>query len=119
MNELFEFINTMVHNKNIKIYYKHRGKNLFQGYGKSNKKDLFECQTNGIISESIVQNWTLQALECYNLNSDCTNCPIKRANYSFKCQMKRIVDILIKTKGLPDEKAIKSQYNQEDETIVA
>ena len=70
------------------------------------KEEYFECQTNGIISDSIVQNWTLQALECYKLNSDCVSCPITKAKYSFRCQMKHIVDILLKTKGLPNEKEI-------------
>lgn len=64
------------------------------------------CQTNGVISDSIVQNWTIQALECYKLNSDCKNCPITKAHYSFKCQMKKIIAVLLKTKGLPNEKEI-------------
>lgn len=68
--------------------------------------EYFECQTNGVISDSIVQNWTLQALECYKLNSRCEMCPITKARYSFKCQMKHIVEILLKNKGLPDEKEI-------------
>ena len=70
------------------------------------KEEYFECQTNGIISDSIVQNWTLQALECYKLHSNCEACSITKAKYSFKCQMKHIVDILLKTKGLPNEKEI-------------
>lgn len=70
------------------------------------KEEYFECQTNGVLSDSIVQNWTQQALECYKINSDCTNCPITKAKYSFKCQMKQVVDILLKTRGLPDESAI-------------
>ncbi|MBE7707342.1 MAG: hypothetical protein E7Z88_01415 [Cyanobacteria bacterium SIG27] len=79
---------------------------MIENYGNSFKEEHFECQTNGIISDSIVQNWTLQALECYKLNSNCAVCPITKARYSFKCQMKHIVDILLKTKGLPDEKEI-------------
>ncbi len=83
---------------------------MFEGYGHNlNEYDEFECQTNGVISDSIVQNWTLQALSCYKINSNCAVCPIKKAGYSFKCQMKRIVDILLKTQGLPDEKAIIAQ----------
>ena len=79
---------------------------MIKSYSNSFKEEFFECQTNGIISDSIVQNWTLQALECYKLNSDCKNCPITKAHYSFKCQMKHIVEILLKTKGLPNEKEI-------------
>jgi len=79
---------------------------LLRSYGNSFKEEFFECQTNGVISDSIVQNWTLQAYECYKLNSKCENCPITKAKYSFKCQMKHIVEILLKTKGLPNEKEI-------------
>lgn len=79
---------------------------MIKNYAQSFKEEYFVCQTNGVISESIVQNWTLQALECYKLKSDCKNCPITKAKYSFQCQMKHIVEILLKTKGLPDEKEI-------------
>ena len=75
-------------------------------YANNIKKENYICQTKGSVSDSITQNWTLSALECYKLNSDCTKCPIAKANYSFKCQMKKIVDMLLKTKGLPNEKAI-------------
>ncbi len=79
---------------------------LFNNCAKNYTKELFMPETNGIISDSIVQNWTRQALECYKLNSDCTKCPITKAGYSFKCQMMHIVEILLRTQGLPDEKAI-------------
>ena len=81
--------------------------------------DHFECQTNGVISDSIVQNWTMQALECYKLNSRCDLCPITKAKYSFKCQMKRIVDILLTTQGLPDETLLVSQIQETTKDIVA
>jgi len=70
------------------------------------KNEFFEAQTNGIISDSIVQNWTLSALECYKIKSDCNLCPIAKMNYSFKCKMKEVVEILLKTKGLPNEREI-------------
>ena len=73
--------------------------------------EVFECQTGGVISDSIVQNWTRSALECYKLGCDCSLCPINHAGYSFKCQMKYIVDELLKTKGLPDEKEILNMQN--------
>lgn len=76
---------------------------MFKGYGEKLTSDSFECQTNGVISDSIVQSWTPQAIECYRIHSDCVNCPITKAKYSFKCQMKNIVDILLETLGLPDE----------------
>lgn len=77
--------------------------NLDYGY------EYFECNTNGVISDSIVQNWTQSALDCYNLNCECASCPIANAGYSFKCQMKNIVEVLLKTKGLPDESEIIQQ----------
>ena len=82
---------------------------MFKGYGHKFSDEEFECQTQGVISDSIVQNWTLQALACYKIHSNCDLCSIKKAKYSFKCQMRRIVDILLKTQGLPDEKAIIEQ----------
>ena len=75
---------------------------MFKDYRNRFIQESFECQTNGIVSDSIVQSWTPQAIECYKLHSDCANCPITKANYSFKCQMKNIVDILLETLGLPD-----------------
>ena len=92
---------------------------MLESYGHSFKEEHFVCQTNGIISDSIVQNWTIQALECYKLNSRCDLCPITKAKYSFKCQMKHIVDILLKTKGLPNEKEILGGENTPKEDIVA
>jgi hypothetical protein len=79
---------------------------LFKSYGNNLDAEHFVCQTNGVISDSIVQNWTQQALDCYKIGSNCAACPITKANYSFKCQMKHIVDILLETQGLPDETSI-------------
>lgn len=82
---------------------------MFNCFGfMGNNDELFECQTGGVISDSIVQNWTPSALECYMLHGDCAQCPIKRAHYSFKCQMKQVVDVLIETQGLPDESYVES-----------
>lgn len=65
----------------------------------------FFPQNNGEISESITQNWTEQAIECYRLNCDCANCSISKGSYSFACQMPKVLDVLIKTIGNPDAKA--------------
>ena len=92
---------------------------MLNNYGHSFKEERFICQTNGVISDSIVQNWTIQALECYKLNSRCDLCPITKARYSFKCQMKHIVDILLETKGLPNEKEILGVDEIPKEDIVA
>lgn len=88
-------------------------------YADNIKTENYTCQTNGLVSDSITQNWTLSALECYKLKSDCSRCPIANANYSFKCQMKTIVDILLKTKGLPNEKLIIASCEIQNENNVA
>ena len=53
------------------------------------------------ISNSITKNWTEQAIECYKLNGNCAECSIKKAHYTFDCQMPRVIEIL-KLMGEPD-----------------
>ncbi len=53
------------------------------------------------ISTSITKNWTEQAIECYKLNGNCAECSIRKAHYSFDCQMPRVVEVL-KLMGEPD-----------------
>lgn len=67
------------------------------------EKEFFP-QNNGEISDSITQNWTEQALECYRLKGDCSNCSISKGNYSFACQMPKVLDVLIKNLGSPEPK---------------
>lgn len=64
----------------------------------------FYPQNNGEISESITQNWTEQAIECYRLNCDCARCSVSKGNYSFVCQMPKVLDVLIKAVGKPNSK---------------
>ena len=64
--------------------------------------ERFEPQTEKL-SSSIIQSWTPQAITCYKLNCDCTKCEISQLGFSFVCQMKNVVDELLK-KGLPSEK---------------
>lgn len=90
---------------------------MFNSYGYSSDYEQFECQTNGIISDSIVQNWTRQALDCYKIKSNCSKCPITKAKYSFKCQMKHIVDILLRTQGVPNEAEIINQTEVKDDIV--
>ena len=54
------------------------------------------------ISESITRNWTEQALECYRLNGNCAECSIRKAHYSFDCQMPKVVEILKMVNGEPN-----------------
>lgn len=54
------------------------------------------------ISESITRNWTEQAIECYKLNGNCKECSIRKAHYSFDCQMPRVVEILKLINGEPE-----------------
>lgn len=65
------------------------------------KEEEFYPQNNGEISESITQNWTEQALECYHLGCDCSKCSITKGHYSFVCQMPKIVNILVDVVGKP------------------
>lgn len=67
-------------------------------------EEEFYPQNNGEISDSITQNWTEQAIECYRLNCDCSNCSVAKGNYSFVCQMPKVIDALIKSIGIPSSK---------------
>lgn len=58
---------------------------------------------NEELSNSITQNWTEQALECYYVNCDCTKCSISKGNYSFICQMPKVIDTLLETVGEPEK----------------
>lgn len=48
------------------------------------------------------KNWTEQAIECYKLNGNCSECSIRKAHYSFDCQMPKVVEILKLMNGDPD-----------------
>lgn len=61
----------------------------------------FSFQTKGEISESITQNWTEQAIECYRIHCDCKKCSLANGNYSFVCQMPKVIDALINLTGKP------------------
>ena len=80
-------------NKTITSYFK-----------SSNSAEKFEPQTDKL-SSSIIQSWTPQAVNCYKLNCDCTKCEISQLGFSFVCQMKNVVDELLK-KGSPNEKEL-------------
>ena len=54
------------------------------------------------ISDSITKNWTEQAIECYRLNGNCSECSIRRAHYSFACQMPKVIEILKAVAGEPE-----------------
>ena len=58
-------------------------------------------QEQPTISDSITKNWTEQALECYRLDGNCSECSIMKGHYSFQCQMPKVVEILKLTVGEP------------------
>ncbi len=64
----------------------------------------FLPQTQGI-SDSITQNWTEQAIECYKLKCNCSQCSVSKGDYSFICQMPKVLDVLIKNLGEPNKKS--------------
>ena len=63
----------------------------------------FYPQNNGEISDSLTQNWTEQAIECYNLKCDCSQCSLSAGQYSFVCQMPKVIILLVKLIGTPNE----------------
>lgn len=67
----------------------------------SAKNNNYSQNIEGDISSSITQSWTEQALECYSIGCDCKKCSLSNGNYSFKCQMPRVIDILINMVGRP------------------
>ena len=64
-------------------------------------KKLYSAQTKGKMSDSIIQNWTPQAIECYELKQNCKNCSISKGCYSFVCEMPKVINHLLKTIGEP------------------
>lgn len=62
------------------------------------------------ISHSITQTWTDQAIKCYMTGANCANCEIPRGNYSFVCQMNKVVAVLMETLGEPDINRVKKLY---------
>lgn len=54
------------------------------------------------VSSSITQTWTDQAIKCYMTNADCASCSIPKGNYSFVCQMYKVVPVLLETLGPPE-----------------
>ncbi len=67
----------------------------------SAKVNKYSPNNNGDISNSITQSWTEQALECYSIGCNCQKCSLAGGNYSFKCQMPKVIDILINMVGKP------------------
>lgn len=70
--------------------------------------EKFEPQVEKL-STSIVQSWTPQAVSCYKLNCDCSKCEISQLGFSFVCQMKSVVDELLK-KGTPSQKELDTAF---------
>ena len=66
-------------------------------------KDDSYSPANEEMSDSITQNWTQQALECYYINCDCKKCSLSAGHYSFICQMPKVIDTLLETVGAPEE----------------
>ena len=77
-------------NKAITSYFKSKGEN--KRFTPQNEK----------LSTSIIKSWTPQAISCYKLNCDCTKCEISQLGFSFVCQMKNVVEELLK-KGSPQK----------------
>lgn len=72
--------------------------------------DLYVPQNDGELSDSILQSWTPQAIECYELGQNCSKCSITKGNYSFICQMPKVIKVLLQERGKPDTAFKKEQY---------
>ncbi len=70
--------------------------------------DVFIPQTNGTISDSLLKNWTQQAFECYSIKCNCAKCSINRKQYSFVCQMPKVVKELLKNNIKPEGEFIET-----------
>lgn len=66
------------------------------------EEDLYS-PANEEMSDSITQNWTQQALECYYIHCDCKKCSLSAGHYSFICQMPKVIDTLLETVGAPEQ----------------
>lgn len=64
--------------------------------------EMLNAIPQAVISDSITKNWTEQAIECYRLNGNCSECSIARAHYSFACQMPKVIEILKAVAGEPE-----------------
>ena len=53
------------------------------------------------LAAAITQSWNEQALECYAIGCDCQKCSLRNGQYSFKCQMPKVIDMLINIVGKP------------------
>ena len=62
------------------------------------------------VSASISQTWTDQAVKCFKIGANCSQCEIPRGNYSFVCQMNKVVPILLESVGEPDERRVKKLF---------
>ncbi|MDD3236733.1 MAG: hypothetical protein PHV37_01380 [Candidatus Gastranaerophilales bacterium] len=62
--------------------------------------EIYVSQNNSI-SDSIMQNWTPQAIECYKINSNCKKCSVSSGHYSFVCKMPDVIEHLVDSIGKP------------------
>lgn len=74
------------------------------------EKSAFEPGNKGEFSDSITKTWTEQALECYSIGCNCKKCSLAGGNYSFVCQMPKVIDILIKFAGEPSVKSVRMAH---------
>jgi len=63
---------------------------------------LLTTEEKETVSSSISQTWTDQAIKCFLTKADCNNCSIPRGQYSFTCQMHKVVPVLLENLGQPD-----------------
>ncbi len=69
-------------------------------------------EEQALVSASVSKTWTDQAMKCYMCAADCANCDIPKGNYSFVCQMAKVVPVLLESLGQPDPHRLKRIFPQ-------
>lgn len=57
---------------------------------------------------SFIMTWTQQAIDCYNLDTNCFNCPIYNQYHMYDCKMFEVVKLLLNSIGEPPKDLYKA-----------
>jgi hypothetical protein len=76
------------------------------------KEWKLSAEEQALVSASVSKTWTDQAMKCYMCAADCANCDIPKGNYSFVCQMAKVVPVLLESLGQPDPHRLKRIFPQ-------
>ncbi len=71
---------------------------------------LMKYRYNVSCSETLAENWTPTAIDCFEIGCRCSSCLLNKLYFngdSSKCMMKYTVIELVRKKGKPDTKGEK------------